>query len=340
MAKICITGGAGYIGSHTLLLALEAGHEVLVLDSLELGYAEALERVREMSGREFEFLQLDLRDQSKLTRALVDFALEAVIHFAAYKNVGEAEQEPEKYFQNNVEATKNLLRAMLEAECPRIIFSSSAAVYGLVSREELPITETSPLNPLGVYGQTKLDMEKLIAKYCQEEGLVGLALRYFNAVGAHPSGRIGEDPRVVGNILPVMMRVLTGRQKQLTLFGDTFETRDGTQERDYVHVLDLARAHLLALEKDYSPKTFVALNLSTGQTTSCQELIDSVEKITEQPLPYVVGAPRAGDPEVLYASSAKAERELGWHAKLDIEQAITDQWRWTRQNPEGYADNY
>lgn len=335
--RICITGGAGYIGSHTLLLALEAGYEVLVLDNLERGYAKALEKVTEMSGKDFVFKQIDLRDQEATTRALLDFGPEAVIHFAAYKNVGEGQQKPEMYVENNVTATENLLKAMIEAGTKRIIFSSSAAVYGFVEPDQLPIDETSPTQPISVYGETKLDMEKLIQKYTIDHGLVSYAFRYFNAVGAHPSGDIGEDPSEVGNILPIMMKVLTGTIPELTLYGDGYNTRDGSQERDYIHVMDLAAAHIKALETEVVPGTFSAMNLSTNNSTSVMELIKLVEENSDQELPYKIGEHREGDPEILYAKSEKALAELNWKPSRTVEDSVRDQWTWTENNPKGYC---
>lgn len=335
--RICITGGAGYIGSHTLLLALEAGYEVLVIDNLERGYAKALEHVKEMSGKTFEFRQLDLRDVEATTSALNAFQPEAVIHFAAYKNVGEGQEKPEMYIENNVTATENLLKAMVAAGTKRIIFSSSAAVYGSVPPDQLPIDESSPTKPINVYGQTKLDMERLIEKYTVEHGLVSYAFRYFNAVGAHPSGNIGEDPSAVGNILPIMMKVLLGTIPELTLYGDGYDTKDGSQERDYIHVMDLAEAHIKALETEVEPGTFSALNLSTNNSTSVRELIRLVEHVSNKSLPYKIGDHREGDPDILYAKSEKAQQELAWKPVKKVSDSVQDQWTWTEKNPTGYC---
>ena len=333
--RICITGGAGYIGSHTLLAALEAGYEVLVLDSLERGYALALERVKELTGREFAFAQVDLRDAAATREALVEFQPAAVVHFAAYKSVGEGEQEPGKYHENNVAATENLLRAMVAAGTKQLVFSSSAAVYGTPG--ELPLSEDSPTNPISVYGRTKLEMEELITRYAREYGWQAWALRYFNAVGAHPSGRLGEDPARSTNIVPIMMQVLTGSRDELTLFGADFDTADGSQERDYIHVTDLAAAHLKALETTLSAGTMQPLNLSCNRRTSCLELITLLEEVTGQSLPYRVGAARAGDPEQLYARSDLAQELLRWHPQASVRQCLEDQWRWTQAHPRGYA---
>ena len=333
--KICITGGAGYIGSHTLLAALDAGYEVLVLDNLERGYRAALERVRELSGREFEFVQVDLRDKAKLTRIFAAYRPAAVVHFAAYKSVGEGEAEPEKYHENNVTATENLLEAMRAGGSAQIVFSSSAAVYG--TPRELPLRETSETKPISVYGRTKLEMEELIARYTRESGWQAWALRYFNAVGAHPSGRIGEDPARSTNIVPVMMQVLTGERAELTLFGTDFDTADGSQERDYIHVDDLAAAHIRALQTPSTRGQTQALNLSCNRRTSCLELIDLLQEVTGQTLNYRVGPARAGDPEQLYAQSDLAQELLGWHPRASVRQCLEDQWRWTRANPRGYA---
>lgn len=332
--KIFITGGAGYIGSHTVLAALRSNHEVVVFDSLERGYKEALERVEKLSGKKIKLIQGDLRKKDEIDNALKSEKPECVIHFAAYKSVGEAQKDPQKYIENNVEATRNLLEAMVANNVKKIIFSSSAAVYG--NSKDLPITEESMTGPIGVYGQTKLDMEVLVREYTEKYNLESVSFRYFNAVGADESGEIGEDPRSSTNLLPLVVQTLIGRREKISLFGDKFNTKDGSQERDYIHVSDLAIAHILAAEKNIEPGHMVVLNLSTGKTTSCLEVFHLAEEISGRKLNYEIVDPREGDPEVLYANNQKAKEFLNWEPTRDIRKSIEDQWKWTTQNPDGY----
>jgi UDP-glucose 4-epimerase len=334
MKKLLITGGAGYIGSHTLLEALNSHYEVLVIDSLERGYKESLERVEQLSGKKVRFEKVDIRNKEEINKALQSFNPEVVIHFAAYKSVGEGQQFPEKYYENNVHATELLLQSMVENSVKRIIFSSSAAVYGM--SDQLPITESSPTNPISVYGETKLEMEKLIDRYSKEHGLESVAFRYFNAVGAHESGMLGEDPRSSTNLLPLVMQTLTGRRKEVQLFGNKFNTEDGSQERDYIHVSDLAIAHIKAAEIDLPEGNMLILNLSTGRSTSCLKVFKISEDVSGKKLNYTVVSPREGDPEILYADNSKAKEILKWEPVRDIRKSIEDQWLWTKNNPDGY----
>ncbi len=306
--NIFITGGAGYIGSHTVLEALRRNHRVFVFDSLERGYREAIDRVQNLANRQIIFIQGDLRNREDIADALKDTKPEIVIHFAAYKSVGEGEKEPEKYYKNNVEATIILLEEMIKNKINKIIFSSSAATDGIV--DQMPITEQSPTNPISVYGKTKLEMEKMIDNFTKKYGLESVAFRYFNAVGADESGEIGEDPRHTTNLIPLVMHTLVGKREKVYLFGDKFDTADGTQERDYIHVSDLATAHLDAAEKSFNRGEMMILNLSTGQKTSCLEIFRLAQEISGKTLDYEVVGPRQGDPVTLYADNSKARSIL------------------------------
>lgn len=334
--KIFITGGAGYIGSHTVLEALNKNHEVIVFDSFERGYHEPLRRIQNMTGKTLLEIKGDLRNINEIRKALNDTKPDCVIHFAAYKSVGEGEKEPQKYKENNVDATRNLLDAMVEAGVKKIIFSSSAATYG--TTKELPITEDSPQNPISVYGRNKLDMEYLVEEYAKKHNMQAVAFRYFNAVGADESGEIGEDPRSSTNLVPLVMQTLTGKRAEVLLFGDKFNTEDGSQERDYIHVSDLADAHIKVAEKDLEVGALLKLNLSTGERTSCLKVFSLAEKISGRKLNYRVVEPRQGDPEVLYADSSKAQSILSWMPIRNIEKSIEDQWNWSVKNPDGYTD--
>ncbi len=332
--KIIITGGAGYIGSHTVLEALKRGHRVLVIDNLERGYLEALERVERLSGIKPEFIKADLRNAEEINKIIEDFLPECAIHFAAYKSVGESEQKPDMYYENNVKATENLLLALIKNNTKKIIFSSTAAVYN--PEQELPFTENSEMSPISVYGKTKAEMENLISDYAEKYGMEAIAFRYFNAVGNDDSGEIGEDPRSSTNLLPIVMQVLTGKREQVQLFGDNFNTEDGSQERDYIHVSDLASAHITAAETTLETGRMYIMNLSTGKPTSCKKVFEIAEKESGKKLNYQVVEPRAGDPERSYASNSLAKETLGWEPTRTIEVSIRDQWRWASNNPEGY----
>ncbi len=329
--RVLVTGGAGYIGSITLVQLLEGDYEVCVVDTLERGYQKALNRVRELTGKDFKFERFDVRNEKKLLKLFKDFRPSAVIHFASYKSVGEAEKEPDKYFDNNVGGMQTILTVMEKTGVKKIIFSSTAAVYG---NGVMPLSEDSPTSPLNAYGQSKLRMEGLARKYAGK-GISSVALRYFNAVGAHVSGELGEDPSRSTNLLPLVMQTLVGKRTEILLFGNEFNTKDGSQERDYIDVYDLAKAHILALEKDMNG--FEAINLSTGKPTSCLEVFKKSENASGKKLNFRVVEPRAGDPEVLYAFNKKANDFLQWQPIKTINDSILDQWNWTQKNPDGYA---
>ncbi len=333
--KILVTGGAGYIGSHTVLQLLKQNCQVIVLDNLERGYQAALDRVQELAGKPLIFFQADLRQPETLAPIFASHSIDAVIHFAAYKDVGEADKDPEKYYLNNVVGTLNLLSQMQFHQVKKIVFSSTSAVYG--DADQLPITEQTPLKPKNAYGRSKAAVEWVLDDYFNSYGISSVRLRYFNAAGADPSGKLGEDPRLCGNVIPLVMQTLIGQRDKFLLYGDHFATPDGTQERDFIHVADLATAHVASLDKLNQISGSFYYNLGTGQPTSVNQIIHLSEEISGKKLNYQVVDPRPGDALVVYCDPTKAKQELNWEAKLDIHQIISDQWNWVVQNPQGFA---
>lgn len=333
---ILVTGGAGYIGSHTCVVLLEAGHTVSVLDNLCNSAAEALRRVEAITGRRLRFVEGDIRDPAKLAEAL-DGGVEAAIHFAALKAVGESCEQPLAYFDNNISGTIALMQAMDAAGVHRLVFSSSATVYG--DAKTNPVDEQAPLSVTNPYGRTKLVMEQLIGDWCASQSAASaVLLRYFNPVGAHPSGRIGEDPRgEPNNLMPFVAQVAVGRRERLRVYGNDYPTPDGTGVRDYIHVMDLARAHVQAVEYAVGHSGCRAFNLGTGRGYSVLEVIKSFEQASGQPVPYDIVARRPGDVAALTADPSLVEAELGWRAELGIKAMCEDAWRWQSGNPEGYA---
>lgn len=334
--RVFVTGGAGYIGSHTLVQLLAAGHEVCVYDNFCNSSQVPLDRVRELVGREFSVVEGDVLDASTLERSLVSFAPDAVIHFAGLKAVGDSVAEPISYYQTNVAGSMNLLAAMDVAGCRRIVFSSSATIYG--EARYLPLDEAHPVSPTNPYGRTKAMVEEMVRDWTTAtEGASGVLLRYFNPVGAHASGRIGEDPRgVPNNIMPYIAQVAVGRRDYLSIFGDDFDTRDGTGERDYIHVVDLANAHLAALEYRGGAQSCEAINIGTGRGVTVKELIEAYKAASGQNIPVVVVTRRVGDVASSYASPVKAGTLLNWRATLDIYTMCASSWRWQSQNPHGF----
>lgn len=332
--KILVTGGAGYIGSHTCVALLERGHEVVVVDSFANASPVALERVAELAGRRVALVEGDLRDRAVLDRAFAQ-RVDAVIHFAALKSVGESCAQPLRYFDNNIGGTITLLQAMAAHGVARLVFSSSATVYG--TQDRVPVTEDAPLGVTNPYGRSKLVMEQLIGDICAADAAFGaVLLRYFNPVGAHPSGRIGEDPRgVPDNLMPYVAQVAVGRRECLSVFGGDYPTRDGTGVRDYIHVVDLADAHVGAVER--AQPGCLALNLGTGRGSSVLELVAAFERASGRRVPYRIVARRPGDVAELWADPARAEAALGWRARFDLARMCEDAWRWQSANPEGYA---
>ena len=335
--NILVTGGAGYIGSHTIIELLASGHGVVVVDNLSNSSAESLARVEEITGQKVPFYEFDLRDREKLVELFKAETIDAVIHFAGLKAVGESVAKALWYYQNNLESTLTLLDVMKEFSVKKLVFSSSATVYG--DPAKLPITEDMPLTATNPYGWTKLMIEQILRDVANtNEDWQFTSLRYFNPVGAHPSGRIGEDPSgIPNNLLPFVSQVAVGKREQLSVFGDDYDTVDGTGVRDYIHVVDLAKAHVAALEHLGAPNEYKVYNVGTGRGTSVLELVHAFEKASGKAVPYQVVARRPGDIAACYADPSLAETELNWHAELSIEEACRDAWKWQSENPDGYS---
>ena len=334
---ILVTGGAGYIGSHTCLELLQAGYEVVVVDNLSNSKEEALTRVQNLTGKSLSFHQVDLLDEVALNAVFQRDAIEAVIHFAGLKAVGESVEQPLRYYHNNVAGTINLCRAMQRFDVKKMVFSSSCTVYG--EPHTVPITEDFPLSaPTSPYGRTKLMLEDIFRDLYRADPAWNIVLlRYFNPAGAHPSGQIGEDPNgVPNNLLPYITQVAIGKLAQLAVFGDDYPTPDGTGVRDYLHVVDLAVGHLKALEKLKTSPGLLTYNLGTGQGYSVLEIIAAFEKASGKKIPYRIVARRPGDTAAVYADPSKAERELGWRAERGLAEMCADAWNWQLQNPNGY----
>ena len=334
---ILVTGGAGYIGSHTVLELLNQGDDVIVVDNLSNSSSESLKRVAEITGKEATFYQGDILDKAFLDSVFAKHSVEQVIHFAGLKAVGESVQKPIEYYQNNVQGTLSLLDAMRDAGVFKLVFSSSATVYGdpasLPIREDFPVGGTT--NP---YGTSKLMVEMVLQDVAKSDPRWAFAiLRYFNPVGAHKSGRIGEDPNgIPNNLLPYISQVAVGKLAQLGVFGDDYDTKDGTGVRDYIHVVDLAIGHLKALNKINAEAGAHIYNLGTGNGYSVFEMVTAFEKAANKPVPYEVKARRPGDIAACYAAPEKALNELGWQAERGIDEMMEDTWRWQSNNPNGY----
>ena len=335
--NILVTGGAGYIGSHTCVELLNAGHEVVVVDNLHNSKEEALRRVQEITGKPLTFHKVDLLDYEALLDVFRQHKFDAVIHFAALKAVGESVEMPLEYYHNNLTGTIHLCQAMRETEVFDLVFSSSATVYG--EHNQPPLVEDMPTSATNPYGWTKVMMEQIFKDWCAAEPRANIILlRYFNPVGAHPSGRIGEDPNGVPlNLLPYVTQVAVGIRPKLYVFGDDYPTPDGTPLRDYIHVVDLAIGHVRALEKLADNPGAIAYNLGTGRPYSVLEVIHTFEKATGKQIPYEIVGRRPGDLPVSFADPSKANRELHWKATRTLEEMCADAWRWQSQNPNGYA---
>jgi UDP-glucose 4-epimerase len=336
--KVLVTGGAGYIGSHSVLALVERGDEVHVIDNLANSSLESIARVERLGGGTVPVHQVDLRDEESVAKVLTE-GFDAVIHFAGLKAVGESVEIPLDYYGNNIEGTLSLLRGMQEAGCRTIVFSSSATVYG--DRAPVPYVEDyEPLDATNPYGRTKVMLERILVDMAAAapDWRVGI-LRYFNPVGAHPSGEIGEDPTgIPNNLTPYIAQVAVGRRDRLTVFGDDYDTPDGTCLRDYIHVMDLVTGHTAALDHLASHEPGArAWNLGTGTGTSVLEVIRAFEKASGVEIPYVVGPRRAGDLPATYADPSRAEAELGWKATRTIDDMCADLWRWQSQNPQGFT---
>ncbi len=335
--KVLVTGGAGYIGSHTCVELLQADHEVTVVDNLSNSHPDALRRVAEITGREARLHRVDLLDRPALRAVFQSESFDAVIHFAGLKAVGESVREPWRYYHNNLVGSLNLFAEMADHGVERLVFSSSATVYGAPERS--PIDESFALGALNPYGRTKWMLDDILRDLAAADaGLRILLLRYFNPVGAHPSGRIGEDPNgIPNNLMPFITQVAVGRLPMLRVFGNDYPTPDGTCIRDYIHVVDLARGHLKALEALERLEGCHAVNLGTGRGYSVLEVIAAFEAACGRELPHEMGPRRAGDAPVCYADPALAERLLGWRAERDVAAMCRDAWRWQSANPDGYA---
>jgi len=336
MSVLLVTGGAGYIGSHTIVELLAAGHNVVCLDNYSNSSAVALERVREIAGRPVVMVEGDVRDAPVLDQLFARQPIDAVIHFAALKAVGESVAKPLDYYDNNVGGTLALLAAMRRAGVKKMVFSSSATVYG--APDSLPIGEGAPIRTTNPYGATKAMIEQILRDLCAAEPQWSVvSLRYFNPIGSHESGRIGEDPHdVPNNLFPFICQVAAGKRSHLNVFGNDWPTPDGTGVRDYLHVMDLASGHLRAFEHASRQAGWTAFNLGTGRGVSVFELVRAFERATGQPVPHKLAPRRAGDIAACWADPALAERLLGWRASRSIEQACADGWRWQENNPDGY----
>jgi UDP-glucose 4-epimerase len=336
---ILVTGGAGYIGSHACLEFLKAGHDLIVVDNLSNSHEESLVRVRELAGRDLTFHRADLRDVEAMERLFAAGNIEAVIHFAGLKAVGESVEKPLEYWDNNVNGTLVLLAAMRRRGVKQLVFSSSCTVYGAPA--SVPIRETFPLSAANPYGATKLTIENILRDVHHADPSWNIAiLRYFNPVGADPSGRIGEDPRgIPNNLVPYITQVAIGRLERLRVYGNDWPTKDGTGVRDYIHVTDLVLGHLQALEKLRANPGVLTCNLGTGSGHSVLEMVHAFERVTGRPIAYQVVGRRDGDIPEAWADPAKAKAELGWKATRGLEEMCADSWRWQVNNPEGYGNS-
>ncbi|MDW7746932.1 UDP-glucose 4-epimerase GalE [Halomonas sp.] len=338
--KVLVTGGAGYIGSHTVLILLEAGHEVVVLDNLCNASREALRRVERLVGRELVFVEGDIRDRALLDQLLAEWPISAVIHFAGLKAVGESVQQPLAYYANNVAGTITLCQAMQAAGVQRLVFSSSATVYG--ADAPVPYQETMPRGQVtSPYGASKAMVEQVLEDLCRSNDLWSVAaLRYFNPIGAHPSGEIGEDPQgIPNNLMPFIAQVASGRRNTLSIFGNDYATADGTCERDYLHVMDLAEGHVAALAHLTTPG-IACYNLGTGNAFSVLQMVERFSVVNGVEVPYAFAPRRAGDLPAFWADPGKAGAELGWVARRNLDDMMRDTWRWQQRNPYGYRQGY
>jgi len=333
---ILVTGGAGYIGSHTCLELLQAGYQVIVVDNLLNSKKESLRRVEVLTGKTIKFYETDLLDRRGLNLIFQENTIDAVIHFAGLKAVGESVANPLMYYRNNIVSTLVLSEIMAAHQVKNIVFSSSATVYG--NPAKLPISEEFPLAATNPYGNSKLFNEHILQDLHRADNAWNIALlRYFNPVGAHASGRIGEDPNdIPNNLMPLVAQVAVGKRAELSVYGDDYPTFDGTGVRDYIHVVDLAQGHIKAIERLKTNPGIVIYNLGTGKGYSVLEMVEAFEKASGRTIPYSIAARRPGDIAACYANPDKAKRELGWEARYHIEAMCKDAWRWQSENPNGY----
>jgi len=333
--RVLVTGGAGYIGSHTLLELMAGDHDVCVLDSYINSSPVVLDRVRALSNGQVQATEGDIRDDNVLSDVMSDFRPEAVIHFAGLKAVGDSMKRPLEYYDVNLRGTMSLLRAMDAVGCKRIIFSSSATVYG--DPVYLPYDENHPLNPTNVYGRSKLLSEQVISDWANLTGSTGVLLRYFNPVGAHPSAKIGEDPEgIPDNLMPYVAQVAVGKRDKLSVFGDDYDTPDGTGLRDYIHVVDLARAHVAALGYAETATGARAFNIGTGQSYSVLDMVAAFAAASGRDIPYAIAPRREGDIAAMQADPSRAQAELGWKAEHSLDDMAQSTWDWQHANPQGF----
>ena len=336
--KILVTGGAGFIGTHTVIELVNAGHEVVIVDNLVNSSKKSVEVVERIVGQKVPFYQVDIRDKKALLEIFKVEQPTGVIHFAALKAVGESTQIPLTYYENNITGTLTLLRVMEEVNCKNIIFSSSATVYG--DPHTVPILEDFPLSVTNPYGRTKLMIEEMLTDiYKADSSWNVVLLRYFNPIGAHESGDLGENPNgIPNNLLPYVTQVAVGKLKEVQVFGNDYPTVDGTGVRDYIHVVDLAKGHVAALQKIEGTAGLNIYNLGTGKGYSVLEIIQNMEKAVGKPIPYKIVDRRPGDIATCYADSTKAKEELGWEAQFDITRMCQDAWHWQSKHPNGFDD--
>ena len=335
MKRVLVTGGCGYIGSHTVVELQKNGFDVVIVDNLSNSKKAVLDRIQQITGTKPTFYKVDMTDKAALRDVFEKEKFSDVIHFAGLKAVGESVRKPLEYYRNNLDSTMNLLELMREFGVKNIVFSSSATVYG--NPATVPITEDFPLSCTNPYGQTKLMIEYILKDLYKADASFNIALlRYFNPIGAHPSGLIGEDPNgIPNNLVPYITQVAVGKLERLNVFGNDYPTRDGTGVRDYIHVVDLAKGHLAALKKLSENCGLVIYNLGTGNGYSVLEVLNAFSETVGRPLPYVIAPRRAGDIAECYADPTKAYKELGWKAELDLKRMAEDSWRWQKNNPDG-----
>lgn len=336
MSTVLVTGGAGFIGSHTSVELLNAGYDIIILDNFVNSKPESLKRIKELTGKDFKFYQADIRDEEAMTKVFAENKIDAVIHFAGLKSVPQSVKEPLNYYDNNIAGTVCLCRVMDKAGCKKLVFSSSATVYGSKNpsplREDMPTGDTT--NP---YGTTKYFIEQILQDLCISDSEWGVSiLRYFNPIGAHKSGRIGEDPNgIPGNLMPYITQVAIGKLECLNVCGNDYPTPDGTGVRDYIHVVDLALGHIKALDRLLKVKGCEVYNLGTGKGYSVLDVVKAFEKASGIKINYRIAPRRAGDVACCYADATKAKEVLGWQAQYDIDDMCADSWRWQSQNPNG-----
>ncbi len=335
---ILITGGAGYIGSHTCIAVQTAGYDVVVVDNLDNSNKESLKRAEKITGTPIKFYQEDVRDRSAMNKIFSENKIDAVIHFAGLKAVGESVEKPIEYYDNNLINTLVLLETMREYNVKKLVFSSSATVYGLA--KEMPLKEGMPISAINPYGRTKLFIEEILRDLYVSDKTWSIALlRYFNPIGSHESGTMGEDPKgIPNNLMPYISQVAVGRREKLHVFGDDYNTVDGTGVRDYIHVMDLAEGHVKAVDFILKNVGCDEYNLGTGKGVSVLQLREAFEKASGVKIPFVIDPRRPGDPDEVYADASKAEKILGWKATRSIEQMCKDTWNWQKNNPNGYEN--